>query len=179
MRALDIILKKRDGKSLSPEEIQFLIEGYTQGEIPDYQMSSFLMACYFSPLTFEETFKLTEVMLHSGKIVDLSKILAPKIDKHSTGGVGDKTSLVLSPVVAACGISVPMVSGRGLGHTGGTLDKLEAIPGFRINLSLKEFTSLLKSSGKLLKLLLPIEKFMRFEMPRGQWNQSLLLPHPS
>ena len=147
MRALDIIQKKRDGHSLSSSELKHLIFGYTQGDLPDYQMSAFLMACYFKPPTFEETLELTRAMLHSGKTIDLSGLDRPKIDKHSTGGVGDKTSLIITPIVASFDVCVPMISGRGLGHTGGTLDKLEAIPGFNIHLSLNEFKRLLKKSN--------------------------------
>ncbi|MEO0114559.1 MAG: thymidine phosphorylase [candidate division WOR-3 bacterium] len=147
MNVYEIIKKKRDGKSLSWEEINFLIEGYTNNKIPDYQFSAFLMAIYFQGMSFEETTNLTLAMMHSGKVFDLSSIPGVKIDKHSTGGVGDKVSLILAPLVAACGVTVPMVSGRGLGHTGGTLDKLESIPGFRTNLSYGEFLANLKNIG--------------------------------
>ncbi len=135
----EIIKKKRNGLSLSTEEIRFLIENYTSGQIPDYQMAAFLMAVYFKGMTTEETAELTRCMLHSGTTVDLSSVSGFKVDKHSTGGVGDKTSLILGPLVASLGVPVPMISGRGLGHTGGTLDKLESIPGFNINLPLADF----------------------------------------
>ncbi len=142
MRTVDLIHRKRDGEELSPEEIQYLIDGYTRSEIPDYQMSAFLMAVYFSGMTDREVSVLTEAMMNSGSIVDLSSIPGVKVDKHSTGGVGDKTSLISSPIAAAAGVVVPMISGRALGHTGGTLDKLESIPGFRTDLSLDEFRAL-------------------------------------
>jgi len=147
MTAYEIILKKRSGKILTNREIDFLVNGYTSGAIPDYQFSAFLMAVYFQGMNFDETTALTFAMMRSGKIFDLSEIPGPKIDKHSTGGVGDKVSLILAPLVAACGITVPMVSGRGLGHTGGTLDKLESIPGFRTNLTEKEFKRQIKKIG--------------------------------
>src|SRR5215468_5053170 len=139
MRTVDLIQRKRDGEELAPEEISFLVNGYTSGEIPDYQMSSFLMATFFSGMTDREVSRLTECMLSSGDRVDLSAIPGVKVDKHSTGGVGDKTSFIVAPLAAAAGVVVPMMSGRALGHTGGTLDKLEAIPGFRTNLSTEEF----------------------------------------
>ncbi|MFB3896344.1 MAG: thymidine phosphorylase [bacterium] len=144
MLAYDLIRKKRNGLELSQEEIKFLITGYTKGDIPDYQMSAFLMAAYFQGMTDTETAILTETMLHSGKTIDLNSIGAVCIDKHSTGGVGDKVSIALAPLVAAAGVPVPMISGRGLGHTGGTLDKLESIPGFRTDLTIKEFIQALK-----------------------------------
>jgi len=147
MLVSQLIAKKRDGQTLSEAEINYLVSGYTKGEIPDYQFSAFLMAAYLRGLDGKETFYLTKAMLNSGKIVDLSIIYSPKIDKHSTGGVGDKVSLILAPLVAACGVTVPMVSGRGLGHTGGTLDKLESIPGFRTDLSIEEFKSNLEQIG--------------------------------
>jgi len=143
-RAVDVIQKKRDGQQLSREEISFFVDGYTHGSIPDYQASAFTMAVFFRGMTRDETVALTEAMMHSGEVLDLSDLAGPKADKHSTGGVGDKTSLVLAPLVAACGVFVPMISGRGLGHTGGTLDKLEAIPGFRVGLSLPEFKDALR-----------------------------------
>jgi pyrimidine-nucleoside phosphorylase/thymidine phosphorylase len=143
MRTVDLIHRKRDGEELAPEELQYLIEGYTRGEIPDYQMSAFLMATFFSGMTDREVSAMTESMMHSGSIVDLSGIPGIKVDKHSTGGVGDKTSLISSPIAAAAGVVVPMISGRALGHTGGTLDKLESIPGFRTDLSIEEFKELL------------------------------------
>jgi pyrimidine-nucleoside phosphorylase len=125
----------------------FLVNGYVRGTVPDYQMSAFLMAVYFRGMDFEETTQLTEIMLNSGKVLDLSSIPGIKVDKHSTGGVGDKISLILAPLVAACGVPVPMISGRGLGHTGGTLDKLESIPGFRTNLSLDEYRKQIHEIG--------------------------------
>ena len=143
MRTVDLIHRKREGEELAPEEIQFLIDGYTRGEIPDYQISAFLMAVYFSGMTDREVSAMTENMMNSGSIVDLSSIQGVKVDKHSTGGVGDKTSLIASPIAAAAGVVVPMISGRALGHTGGTLDKLESIPGFRTDLTIEEFRTLL------------------------------------
>jgi pyrimidine-nucleoside phosphorylase len=147
MRVLDLIQKKRDSGEHSREEIAFLVAGYTKGEIPDYQMAAWLMAAWIRGLTRVETIALTEMMLYSGEIIDHLDIPAKKVDKHSTGGVGDKTSLILAPVVAAGGLAVPMISGRGLGHTGGTLDKLEAIPGFNTALSLSEFRRVVKECG--------------------------------
>ena len=147
MRTVDLIQRKRDGEELSPEEIEFLINGYTSGDIPDYQMSSFLMAVYFSGMTDREVSRLTECMLHSGDTVDLSSIPGVKVDKHSTGGVGDKTSFIVAPLAAAAGVVVPMMSGRALGHTGGTLDKLESIPGFRTDLTAEEFEKQLAELG--------------------------------
>jgi pyrimidine-nucleoside phosphorylase len=147
MTAYQIILKKRAGKVLTKDEICFLVSGYTKGLIPDYQFSAFLMAVYFQGMSFDETAALTNAMIRSGKVFDLSKIPGKKIDKHSTGGIGDKVSLILAPLVASCGVITPMVSGRGLGHTGGTLDKLESIPGFRTNLSAAAFISQLKKIG--------------------------------
>ncbi len=147
MNAYEIILKKRAGKEITRPEIEFLVSGYTQGIIPDYQISAFLMTVYYKGMNFKETTFLTDAMLQSGKIFDLSKIRGQKIDKHSTGGVGDNFSLILAPLVASLGIIVPMVSGRGLGHTGGTLDKLESIPGFRTNLTEKEFKHQLQKIG--------------------------------
>jgi pyrimidine-nucleoside phosphorylase len=147
MRAVDIIRRKRGGEELSRNEIAFMISGFTDGTIPDYQISAFLMAVYFVGMTEQETAALTEEMLHSGSIVDLSDIPGEKVDKHSTGGVGDKTSLVIAPLSAAAGIIVPMISGRGLGHTGGTLDKLESIPGFDVGLDLTRFRTVLERAG--------------------------------
>jgi pyrimidine-nucleoside phosphorylase/thymidine phosphorylase len=147
MRTVDLIRKKRDGEELTPEEIAYLVNGYTAGEIPDYQMAAFLMAVYFSSMNDREVDSLTQVMIHSGQVVDLSDIPGIKVDKHSTGGVGDKTSLISAPLAAAAGVVVPMVSGRALGHTGGTLDKLESIPGFRTDLTIAEFKSQLASIG--------------------------------
>ena len=143
----EVIRKKRDDHSLSREEIFEFIERYTQGEIPDYQCSALLMAIFFRGLTSEETANLTEAMMRSGEVLDLADFPQPKVDKHSTGGVGDKTSLVIAPVAAAGGLMVPMISGRGLGHTGGTLDKLESIPGFNTHLSLAEFRRVLGVCG--------------------------------
>jgi len=147
MRAVDLIRKKRDSGELSREEINFLVSGYTRGDIPDYQMAAWLMAVWIRGMNRSELAALTEVMLHSGEVLNHSEIPGKKVDKHSTGGIGDKTSLILAPVVAAGGLTVPMISGRGLGHTGGTLDKLEAIPGFNVNLSLGEFRRVLRQCG--------------------------------
>ena len=147
MFALDIIVKKRNGEKLTKEEIKYFIDGYTNGGIPDYQASAFLMATYFKGMDAEETLWLTEAMLHSGDVVDLSCIPGIKVDKHSTGGVGDKTTLVIAPIVASCGVPVAKMSGRGLGHTGGTIDKLESIPGFRTSLSPTEFIANVKEIG--------------------------------
>jgi pyrimidine-nucleoside phosphorylase len=147
MRTVDLIQRKRDGEELTREEIEFLVGGYTRGEIPDYQMSAFLMATYFSGMTDQEVRPLTELMMRSGSMVDLGSIPGIKVDKHSTGGVGDKTSLIVAPLAAAAGVVVPMMSGRSLGHTGGTLDKLESIPGFRTNLTAAEFTAILSEHG--------------------------------
>ncbi len=143
----DVIRKKRDGGSLSREEIAFFVDGVTQGSLADYQASALLMAVFLNGMNADEMAMLTDTMLHSGEILDFSDISKPKVDKHSTGGVGDKTSLILAPLVAACGAAVPMISGRGLGHTGGTLDKLESIPGYRVHLSLAEFRVILNRIG--------------------------------
>ena len=143
----ELIAKKRDGGVLSKEEIDFMIEGYTKGEIPDYQMSSMLMAMYFRGLDKEETVNMTMAMMHSGDTIDLSAISGVKADKHSTGGVGDKTSLVLCPIVAAQGVKMAKMSGRGLGHTGGTIDKLESFPGFSCDLSSEKFFENVNSVG--------------------------------
>ncbi len=150
MNTIDIIRKKRDSKTLSPEEIKFIISSYTKNKIPDYQFSAFLMAGYLNGFNKKETAALTSSMLYSGKVLNLNSIKGVKIDKHSTGGVGDKTSLIIAPTVAAASVPVPMISGRGLGHTGGTLDKLESIPGFRTNLSIKEYKNVLKKCGAVL-----------------------------
>lgn len=143
----EIICKKRDGKALSKEEIEFFVKQYTSGKIPDYQASSLLMAIFFKGMSDEEILHLTRAMMATGVVVDLSDVPGCKADKHSTGGVGDKISLILAPLAAACGIKVPMVSGRGLGHTGGTVDKLESIPGFRTKLSITEYKRILKKIG--------------------------------
>jgi pyrimidine-nucleoside phosphorylase len=146
MRVVDLIRRKRDGGELSHEEISALVSEYTKGSIPDYQISSLLMAIVLKKLSRAELAALTEAMLHSGQVLDFSDLPAKKVDKHSTGGVGDKTSLILAPIVASEGLYVPMISGRGLGHTGGTLDKLESIPGFNVSLSLPEFRRVLTES---------------------------------
>jgi pyrimidine-nucleoside phosphorylase len=147
MRPLDLIRKKRDGVELSSDEIEYLVRAYTSDEMPDYQMAAWLMAVVIRGMSRPELSALTTAMLHSGQVLDLSDLPGAKIDKHSTGGVGDKTSLIIAPVVAAAGLTVPMISGRGLGHTGGTLDKLQSIPGFNINLSLGEFRRVLNQCG--------------------------------
>jgi pyrimidine-nucleoside phosphorylase len=147
MRTVDLILRKRGGEELSVEEIRYLIGGYTTGEIPDYQISAFLMATFFTGMTDRELSSFTEVMISSGETLNLDDIPGVKVDKHSTGGVGDKTSLICAPIAAAAGVIVPMISGRGLGHTGGTLDKLESIPGFRTDLTLDQFRAQLASLG--------------------------------
>ncbi|MBO5608034.1 MAG: thymidine phosphorylase [Treponema sp.] len=157
MRAADIIVKKRGtgnipGQALSSEEIEFLVNGYTDGSIPDYQMSAFMMAVYFNSMTFEETGFLTSAMLHSGDVINLRSykipgLEGPFVDKHSTGGVGDKISLPLAPIAASLGVQVPMMSGRGLGHTGGTLDKLESVPGYNVALTPEEFAKLISKNG--------------------------------
>jgi pyrimidine-nucleoside phosphorylase len=147
MRPVDLIRKKRDGGEHTAAEIVWLVEAYTRGDLPDYQMSAWLMAALLRGLSGAETAALTEAMLRSGQVLDLGALPGVKVDKHSTGGVGDKTSLILAPVVAAGGLLVPMISGRGLGHTGGTLDKLEAIPGFNVHLSLAGFRRVLQECG--------------------------------
>ncbi len=141
---VSLIRKKRDGESLDSDEMRFLIQLYSRDVMPDYQMSAFLMAAFLNGLNDDESASLTREMLHSGTVLDLSMVPGVKVDKHSTGGVGDKTSLILAPIVAACGVPVPMISGRGLGHSGGTLDKLESIPGFNVNLDLKRYVEVLK-----------------------------------
>ncbi len=146
-RAIDVIRKKRDGIELSRGEIESLVSSYTHGDVPDYQVSAWLMAVVLRGMTRGETAALTDAMLRSGEVLDLSALSGKKVDKHSTGGVGDKTSLVLAPLAAAAGVTVPMISGRGLGHTGGTLDKLEAIPGFNVNLPVAEFRRVLAACG--------------------------------
>ncbi len=147
MRMLDIIIKKRNGGELSHDEIFFFVNGYSSGAIPEYQVSPLLMAIFFRGMNDIETAYLTEAMLNSGEVVDFGALPAYKVDKHSTGGVGDKISLILAPVAAACGLAVPMISGRGLGHTGGTLDKLESIPGFNVHLTLARFKEMVTDIG--------------------------------
>src|SRR5690606_22361963 len=147
LNPVPLIIAKRDGERLAPEAIAGLVAAYTAGEVPDYQMAAFLMAAVLRGLDGAETAALTHAMLHSGEVLDLTDLPGVKVDKHSTGGVGDKVSLVLAPLVAACGVPVPMISGRGLGHTGGTLDKLEAIPGFRTGLSIREYRRILARVG--------------------------------
>src|SRR5579883_1438319 len=157
IRAIDVIRKKREGGELTQAEIESLVNGYTRGEVPDYQVSAWLMAVLLKGLTRAETAALTDTMLRSGEVEHLSgaqhgvgqrrRLGARKVDKHSTGGVGDKTSLVLAPVAAAGGLIVPMISGRGLGHTGGTLDKLEAIPGFKVGIPVAQFRKILETIG--------------------------------
>jgi thymidine phosphorylase len=144
MRPQDIIRKKRDGRELTVDEIEAFIQGVCDSTWTDYQISAFLMAVFIRGLTPDEGKALTHSMLYSGEVLDFSDIDAPKADKHSTGGVGDKTSLIIAPLAAACGVAVPMISGRGLGHTGGTLDKLESIPGYNVNLTTGEFRSTLR-----------------------------------
>lgn len=150
MLPVDIIKKKRNKQTLSKKEIEFFVEGFLAGKITDYQMTAFLMAVHINGMNENETFDLTEIMLNSGKTVDLSHIKKIKVDKHSTGGVGDKTSVILAPLVASCGIAVPMISGRALGHTGGTLDKLESIPGFNVNYSLDDYKRIIEKNGVVL-----------------------------
>lgn len=147
MRFIDIIDKKRNKLTLNKEEINFFVKGYTKGDIPDYQVSALLMAIVLNGMNLEETTYLTEAMINSGKTINLSSIKGIKLDKHSTGGVGDKVSLVLGPIIAACGGIVAKMSGRGLGHTGGTIDKLESIPGFNCFYNEKDFIKLVKKSN--------------------------------
>ena len=147
MNPVEILKLKRNNNTLTKEQISYFINGYITGEVADYQMSAFLMCVFFNGMNDEETFYLTDIMLNSGKIVDLSMLNLPKVDKHSTGGVGDKCSLILAPQVAALNVAVPMISGRGLGHTGGTLDKLESIPGFNVNYSIEDYKRILKKIG--------------------------------
>lgn len=147
MRMYDLIMKKRNGEALTKKEIQYMITEYVDGKIPDYQMSAFLMAVYFKGMNEEETLAMTQAVAHSGDMVDLSGIEGMKVDKHSTGGVGDKTTLVIAPIVASCGVKVAKMSGRGLGHTGGTVDKMEAIPGMRTSLDREEFFDVVNKTG--------------------------------
>lgn len=147
MRMYDIIAKKRNGEVLAEPEIRFMIDGYVKGEIPDYQMSAMLMSIYFKGMNDTETAILTDAVAHSGDMVDLSPIQGVKVDKHSTGGVGDKTTLVVAPIVAACGVKVAKMSGRGLGHTGGTVDKMESIPGMKTVLTEEEFFQVVNKTG--------------------------------
>jgi len=164
MNPVELILKKRNKGTLTPEELNWLITGYRDGLVREYQMSAFLMAVYFNGMTREETLTLTRCMMESGVILDLSDIPGFKVDKHSTGGVGDKVSLILAPIVAAAGVPVPMISGRGLGHTGGTLDKLESIPGFNTGLDLETYRRQLRETGAVLigqtRDLAPVDKEM-------------------
>ncbi|MBQ7795523.1 MAG: thymidine phosphorylase, partial [Lachnospiraceae bacterium] len=147
MRMYDLIMKKRNGEALTKAEIDFMITEYVEGHIPDYQMAAFLMAVYFKGMTAEETVAMTLAVAHSGDMVDLSAIEGIKVDKHSTGGVGDKTTLIIAPIVAACGVKVAKMSGRGLGHTGGTVDKLESIPGFQTSLDQEKFFGIVNTTG--------------------------------
>ncbi len=147
MNPVELIIRKREDGALTEDEIVFLVESYTRGDLPDYQISAFLMAAFLNGLSRDEALALTRAMLNSGVVLDLSGVAGTKVDKHSTGGVGDKVSIALAPVVAAAGVPVPMISGRGLGHTGGTLDKLEAIPGLRTDLTIAEYTSQLADIG--------------------------------
>lgn len=164
MNPTELIRKKRDGGTLTREELEAFVAAYVGGDIPDYQMSAFLMAAFFRGMDGRETAAFTDVMLHSGDIVDLTAVPGIKVDKHSTGGVGDKVSLILAPMVAACGVPVPMISGRGLGHTGGTLDKLESIPGFRTDLTIDEYRRAIADVGCVLigqtKEIAPADKRM-------------------
>jgi len=180
MRMYDLIRKKRDGGALNEAEIAFISDGFLSGDIPDYQMSALMMAIYFRGMNDRETFALAKQTVHSGEVIDLSKIPGIKVDKHSSGGVGDKISLVLAPLVAACGIPVPKLSGRGLGHTGGTLDKLESIPGFRTDLKMSEFIQQVKSTGLAIAgqtaTIVPLDKAMYAlrDLTATVENQSLI-----
>ncbi|MBN2534319.1 MAG: thymidine phosphorylase [Spirochaetales bacterium] len=164
MRAVDIIVKKRNGQELLNSEIRFIIDGLVKGEVPDYQVSALLMAIYFNGMTKKEVSILTQAMKESGDSIDLSGLGGMKIDKHSTGGVGDKVSLVIAPLVASCGVKVPMMAGRGLGHTGGTLDKCESIPGYNINLTPGQFMEVLAKGGYAImgqsSTIAPADRFM-------------------
>ena len=146
MRMVDIIEKKRDGQALTKQEIEYFIDGYTNGDIPDYQASSLAMAIYFQDMNDDERAALTMAMVNSGDVIDLSNINGVKVDKHSTGGVGDTTTLVLAPLVAAVGVPVAKMSGRGLGHTGGTIDKLESVEGFHVEISEEQFVKLVNEA---------------------------------
>ena len=173
MTTVELIERKRDGGKLTTPEIGWLIKNYTDGSITDYQMSALLMAIFIRGLDQDELAAWTDAMLNSGDVLELSDIEAPKLDKHSTGGVGDKVSIPLAPMVAACGIAVPMMSGRGLGHTGGTLDKLETIPGFTTNLDPDTFRRILSETGLVLagqsKTLVPADrKLYACETPPGR-----------
>jgi pyrimidine-nucleoside phosphorylase len=150
MTAYELIKAKRDGRELSPEALRALVDGFTRGDIPDYQMAAFCMAVFFRGMSEVETGAFTDAMLRSGDVLDLSDVPGVKVDKHSTGGVGDKVSIALAPIAAACGAVVPMISGRGLGHTGGTLDKLESIPGFQVRLGVERFREVLRATGACL-----------------------------
>ncbi len=164
MSVLDTILEKRRGNTNSKEALEELVFGVVSGDVPDYQLSAWLMAVYFQGLTPEETGMLTDIMIRSGEVIDLSSLPGPLVDKHSTGGVGDKVSLVLAPMVAACGVQVPMMSGRGLGHTGGTLDKLESIPGYTTGLSPQDFARIIGEKGFAMtgqsKSIVPADRIM-------------------
>src|SRR6476619_4975169 len=144
MRPYELIKAKRDGRTLDPDDIREFIAAFTRGGVPEYQMSAMCMAVFFRGLNAVELGAWTRAMLESGEVLDLSETPGIKVDKHSTGGVGDKVSLALAPLVAACGVPVPMISGRGLGHTGGTLDKLESIPGFQVNLSIADYRKMVR-----------------------------------
>src|SRR5215471_13641759 len=164
MRVVDVIAKKRDGHALSREEIELVVNGVTRGTLPDYQASALLMAIVLRGMTIEETSWLTDSFVNSGARVDLSDIPGVKVGKHSTGGVGDKVSIALAPLAAACGVVMPKMSGRGLGHTGGTLDKLESIPGFRVDLDLRRYRDVLASCGLVMigqtAEIAPADKFL-------------------